>query len=118
MAWRNEQAQRRKFLTQPQKNLSKNFLFSAMSAAAEEDWALLIEDIQMGRSDALNVHTIIETDEIVFDAASVADPGVLHPEPMPSMNVLRLLHANQIEKPKCWRDKKSKSPKSSLRSQR
>ena len=66
----------------------------------------------------MNIHTIIETREIVFDAPGIPNPAMLHAEPAPSIAILRLLHANQIEKPERWCDKKSISPKPSLRSRR
>src|SRR6266487_722761 len=72
----------------------------------------------MEPSTALNIHTIIETSEIVFDAPGILNSAALYAEPVPSVAVLRLLHANQIEKLECWRHKKPEQSKSPFRSWR
>src|SRR5439155_23911401 len=65
--------------------------------------------------DSLNVRISINISGIVFDAASMPNPAAFDTESVPSIGILQFLHANQIEKPECWCDEKSKSAKSSLR---
>ena len=115
MAWGNEQAQQRKSLTQLQKSLRKNFLFAAMSAAAEKHGPLR-ERIQIRHVDFPGVDPLRKLSGIVFDAACVPNSAALHAEPLPSIDVLRLLYANKIEKSKCWCHQQAKQAKSIFRS--
>src|SRR5881394_3291891 len=94
MAWGNEQAQQRKSLAQLQKSLCKNFLFAAMSAAAEKHGPLR-ERIQSGQFDSPGVDPLRKISRIVFDAACVTNPVALDAETLPSIDVLGLLHANK-----------------------
>src|SRR4030095_5561842 len=112
MARRNEQTERRKFLTQSRKNLGENFLFPPMSAAAEEHGA----PWTYGRQTAgfVNIRAIIKAGGIVLNATSVFNRGARYAERCPSIDVIPFLHADQIQKPKRRRDKKSKPSKSPL----
>src|SRR5438874_3087346 len=117
MAWRNKQAQQRKSLAQLQKSLCKNFLFAAMSAAAEKHGPLR-ERVQIGHADCLSVNPLIKSSGIVFDAACMPNSVALDADPAPSIDILWLLHANKIEKSKCWCHQQAKQSKSLFRSPR
>src|SRR5439155_7559827 len=78
MARRNEQPQRRKLLTQAQKNRSQNFLFTTMRATAEQYGAIRSPNRRRvpqrrgyGLAFCLNVG-------IVFDAAGALDAAALY----------------------------------------
>src|SRR5438105_3636484 len=117
MAWGNEQAQQRKSLSQLQKSLCKNFLFAAMSAAAEKHGPLR-ERIQIGQFDSPGIDLLRKTSGIVFDAACVANPVALDAEPAPPIHVLGLLRANKVEKSKYRCHEQAKQAKPVFRSRR
>ena len=55
---------------------------------------------------------------IVFDASGMTNSIATNAQLRPSIDIVRLLHANQIEQPESWSDKRSKLVKSLLGSWR
>src|SRR5207249_5424180 len=109
----------RKLLTQAQKDSGQNFLFASMRTAAEQHWTLSIRIAHAGYLRIfLRFSRLITPIGIVFDAADGANPIARYPDRDPSINVIRLLRANQIQQLKCGRHEKSEPAESSLGSRR
>src|SRR5919198_5289196 len=90
-----------------------------MRAAAEQHGTLWIRVAEAGWSlVCLRFGGPFTPIRVVFDASDRADSIARDAQRDPSIDIFRLLCADQIQQPKRWRHEKSESPKSSFRSRR
>src|ERR1044072_6310930 len=90
-----------------------------MGAAAEQHRALSIGMIEVSvLRPFLRFQTTIAPVRIVFDTSNRSNPVARNPDRRPSVDIFRLLCADQIQQPKCRRHKKSEPSKPALRSRR
>src|SRR5712692_9038982 len=87
-----------------------------MSAAAKNNPAMV--DLEIAQNFSRQRWIDIYVFGIVFDASCVMDARSGNSERHPSIDVLRLWHTNQVEKPECRPDEKAEPMKPSFRSWR
>src|SRR6266446_5053796 len=103
----DDQKDGRKLLTPAQKNFGEDSFFTGMSAPAQNDRPTPI-DSQVAQHSLGEGWIDMDIFRIVLDAANDVDAVWENADGRPAIDILRLSHADQIEKPEGRSDKKSK----------